>query len=588
MNSEFLHFNPLFNVLWLALLLLLATFLFIVLEWKKTTRFIYLRIAAVIVAMLSLAMFLLRPSYRTQDKADQYLLLTPNYSEVFVDSLLAVQSDLQIVGVGEGRTNYNNIQTRQQLKALDGKIAIIAGEGLPASHFQLLQDKSFQFLPAPTPFGIVDITLPTIAYPGQWSLLQGTINIKEPTTLQLLDPTGKTDSLFFNDIGEHAFEFQLFNKQPGNVLYTLGSKSKSTEETFSLPLHVKKFQKLEILLLQLAPGFEMRQLKNFLSAQGHGLQVRSQLSKNNYSYEKVNSDLKQSTIVNSETLKKHDLLILERSTFEQLSKGELSAIQQAINAGLGVLVVIDESKSTNKSSKELLEFTFLEDDKDTLHLSLFGSSKKSIIKKQKLTLAPKPEIAPVLTHSNKLLTAYRHKGFGKVGIQLLNETYQLRLSGDSSLYAKLWGELVSTVARKEEVASVITLEDEFPYYPGMPLKIDFFTTLERPSLYYMGQVLPITEDVLIDNLWHATLRSQHTGWNAVQLNDSTEYTFFVSDKKEWSALNRAKQMKLHKTESSTINTTTHEKVKRHQDIPGYLFFLTFLLSMAFLWLAPKL
>lgn len=590
MNDEFLNFNTLFNPSWTLTVLMLVTILLIVLEWIKTRRFIIYKIVAVSIAMLSVAMLLFRPSYLTNDKSDQYMILTPNYPTRVVDSLLKVHPELDVVRYGDSSKpmSITQIQTRQQLKDLDGKISFIAGEGLSKSHFSLLQHKTFHFLPAIKPIGIIEISLPGNTFPGQWSSIKGRINIQEPTTLQLIDPAGRIDSIKFNQTGEQDFTFHVLHKQSGNVLYIIKTISSLGEETFAIPLKVSQPEKLEILMLQQAPSFEMRQLKNFLTSQGHGIQVRSQLSKSNFSYEKVNTDKKQISSITDDILKEYDLLILENSTLEQLSRIESEALAKATKAGLGILLLMDQSDNRNKSAKSITDFSLTKDDRDTVHLSMYSSSKKHVIKKQRQVITPRQDILPVLVNQDKILAAYRYQHFGKVAVQLLNETYQLRLAGDSTVYAHIWSDLITLTSRQKIKNTDITLTDEFPYNPGEPLQVRVITNHESPMLYYEGKIVPLIEDVLIDNLWSVTIRPQKTGWNSVQLNDSTQYDFYISSKEEWSALRKQQKMNLHHTETGEFKYSNHGKVSRYEDIPSYLFYLTFLLSMAFLWLAPKL
>ncbi|MCZ8215061.1 MAG: hypothetical protein O9262_02430, partial [Cyclobacteriaceae bacterium] len=113
-------------------------------------------------------------------------------------------------------------------------------------------------------------------------------------------------------------------------------------------------------------------------------------------------------------------------------------------------------------------------------------------------------------------------------------------------------------------------------------------TEEKPLLYYEGQIIPLTENVLIDQYWSATLRPQKTGWNKILLNDSTPFTFFVAEQHEWSALRRQQQINLHQVEALKQTKANDEPIVQYETIPNYFFYITFLLAMGFLWLAPKL
>lgn len=590
MTKEFFIFNPIFNTFWLLFILVLVTIFLLVLEWLKPRRFFVYRLLAVIIAMLSIGMLMFRPSYLIRDKSDQYLVLTLNYQKQHIDSVLEAHPELIVISYGDSSKRESNekIQTRQQVKMLDGKIAFIAGEGLSKSHFNLLQHKTFHYLPGQKPNGILEISLPSPTYPGHLSVIKGKFNAQESTILQLIDPAGKIDSLILKYPGEHDFTFQVLPKQAGKVLYTLKTITSSTEETANVPLIISEPQKLEVLMLQLAPSFEMRQLKNFLTEQGHGIQVRTQLSKSNFSHERVNTELNQVTSINDDALKNYDLLLLENSTLEKLSQRETEAIVKATKAGLGILMLMDQADNKNKQANFVSSIPLLKDDHDTIHLSFYGSSKKHILKKQRLSINPKQDVIPVLANTDRVLSAYRHQGFGKVAIQLINETYQLRLSGDSTAYAAIWTDLISKSSRTKPIKTEITITDQLPYYIGAPLTLNIISDEDKPLLYYENQIVPITEDLVIDNLWSATLRPQKIGWNSVQLSDSSQYDFYISGEHEWSALRRQKQMDLHQAEVTEQREGDYESIARYKSVPSYSFYLIFLFAMGFLWLAPKL
>ncbi|NBP70455.1 MAG: hypothetical protein EBU52_17185, partial [Cytophagia bacterium] len=142
MTKGFLQFDPLFNLTWLMLVLFAVSILIIVLDLKKSRRFLFYRMLAIIIAMFSVAMLFLRPAYLNQNSSDQYLILTAHYSEQAVDSLLKIHPKLEILTYGDSskRATARPIQTRQQLKDLDGKIVYITGEGLSTSHLRLLEE----------------------------------------------------------------------------------------------------------------------------------------------------------------------------------------------------------------------------------------------------------------------------------------------------------------------------------------------------------------------------------------------------------------------------------------------------------------
>jgi hypothetical protein len=114
---------------------------------------------------------------------------------------------------------------------------------------------------------------------------------REPIVLE--DPAGAgLDSIILNSEKEQAFHLGTNLKVAGNYVFSLAIKD-SLGNLISrdpLPIVVNEKEKLKILVLNSFPTFETRTLKNFLAEAGHGLVVRSQITRGRFKYEYLNTE----------------------------------------------------------------------------------------------------------------------------------------------------------------------------------------------------------------------------------------------------------------------------------------------------------
>jgi hypothetical protein len=199
--------------------------------------------------------------------------------------------------------------------------------------------------------------------------------------------------------------------------------------------------------------------------------------------------------------------------------------------------------------------------------------------------------AYLVSHLQKGSTIYAGHvslGFGKVGFQSIEETYRLSLEGEKEAYAACWTSLLKNTSRKNETGSQLQLKNEFPIYPNEALHINVIQE-EAPQLTSGGIVIPVQEDVYLDNVWSAEVWADSIGWQKIEnLSDSTSLNYYVSDPTEWKTLRIQKQKRELLKRVVNQETQSQHQETELKEVSSWLFFLTFLLSAAFLWLVPKL
>ncbi len=523
----------------------------IVLETRRKQRFLVFRIVAQIFLVGSVLLLILRPSIVTS-RSENILLLTNGYDQKTIDSLPSLKP-VAVASVNE-------------LSKLNG-VSVIAGDGLPSWALDLLPSRDFKFVPSAEPNGITWIDLDDHIYAHRWNEIRGTYNGEE-TTIKLRGPGGIDDSV---KVSKGNFSLSFFAKAPGRFNYEL-----ITEEGIeTLPLVIEPERALNIIFISNYPTFEVRYLKNFLASKGHRLSIRNQVSKGLYKFEFANRPAINFQSLTTALLNDTDLLIIDENSLTSSSPSDQKNLRTAVDNGLGVIVLPETAKAP------LIEFTQIEQqDTATISLGRAGS-----IQLPALSIESKKS-TPLLTAKGRVVNGYSYSGAGKVGYQLLKETYRAGLQGKSDIYSALWVPLLEKVARTAKKDFKLKITSPFPYYENEPISFDIISSGKDPKITIDNIQYPLTEDVFIDDLWHGTTWLDGNQWHEF-LIDSVTTAVHVAKSDTWrsvSASNNRKATALRAGEQSNETTS----LSKDDSTIKILLFVTFILAAGFLWLAPKL
>ncbi len=342
---------------------------------------------------------------------------------------------------------------------------------------------------------------------------------------------------------------------------------------------------MNILFVQKFPSAEVRYLKNFLAEKGHALIVRSQISKNDFHYEFSNRESTRMDKLTSESLTEFDLFLMDSESLYGLSASELKSIEQAIREGLGVVVLMNDIDL--KKKLPLLNASLKTYAHDTVHLKM--KTQSIVLPALPVSVQALSSITPITSSAARILSGYRHEVAGKVGFQLLHETYRLLLEGKKAEYSMLWSPLLESTSRLTAESFKIQITNSFPCYQDEPLAVQVISSGDEPELKANSTLLPLLEDVLIDDYWHTTTWTGKPGWHLLTTQDSTALHYYVSPESEWNALRIANQQQQHlSNKPSIVSKKESNLTTEHKPISPLWFFVIFLLASGFLWLAPKL
>ena len=311
--------------------------------------------------------------------------------------------------------------------------------------------------------------------------------------------------------------------------------------------------------------------------------LRYQLSKNNFRYEYVNHDQIKIDRITSTLLNNHDLIVIDGGTFSSLSAAEKTLLDQSIRSGLGLLYV---TPITTKSHAAYFPFQSTSVKSDTALLKI--TSKSFSFPSAQLRITPNPSTIPVQKNNTGILSGYTFRGAGKIGFQLLQETYRLALAGDSISYAELWSPLLEQISRAAREPSKIRIVTAFPWHENEPIDIELISATENISLSADSLPLPLKENVSFDNIWHARTWAGTPGWHVLRTGNGTSLHYFVSKPGEWNSLSRVNQQNKNKIYARQDLDRLSEKIDSREEIPPLIFYILFLLGGGFIWLAPKL
>ena len=589
MTDRWFVTNSLFPVVWVIAGATLLAGISIWLEWKKNSRFRLIRCFAQLILLLALSLLLIRPAIRTEYDGEHSIILTSNFDRQVADSLIRVYPNAQLKRTAATRS-YRDAEVVGSLSQELNESSIVLGDGISLADLDAVPDNKFIYLGGTKPFGITSITHQQ-PVANQITQLQIGVNAKSDGQLLIKSPGGIEDSTTLAK-GRSSSRLNIRPKQPGQFLYSIiikdGNGSVVDEQPLALDILPEK--KLRILILQDYPTSEVRYLKNFLSARGHGLTLRYQLSLNIFRHEFANTEQKKINRIDNETLSEFDLALIDSDILKKMSTSERKQLNTSVRNGLGLLILFNESPQQRKSFEEVLNISFATTKTDTAYVSVQPGT-TTMVRTHASTAQPRNGMVPLLqTADKKILSGYSYNGIGKAGFNLLTETYRFIIQGNESTYAALWTPLLSKLSRKQQQQFSINILTTKPFYANEPVSIEILAARGKPTLIADDKKVTLTEDVLIDDRWIGKTWFKESGWHTLKTpEDSTHLNVYVYNENELSSIRITEQQRFNtiRQTSGDVAAIKNASVVYKPVSPAWFFF-TILLAAGFLWLAPKL
>lgn len=548
-------------------------------EYQRKMAYRLLRMVAMLVLWISLTGLVLQPGW-THLVVNEDILLTRGYQGSSVDSVMKVRPGARIFrtsDAAEYRTT-DQVVSPQDISGDKMHYQVVVGTGLTQNLLAQIDTAGYYFIPAPVPDDIIDFSLPEYIVPGRASTIMGTLHTMVPTTIALSGPGGREDSVVLSQGG--SFSLRFTPRAPGRYLYRIQTTTAKGSKEEIIPVVVQSPRVLRLLILQQFPTAEIRYLKNLLSQQGHQLTIRYQVSRSQFRYEFANQTGRQFDRLNRDLLDATDLVIGNPEVFTAMSRGELDMLQQAIRNGLGILLLVNEVPVKKGPLQSLLPLSFQTDKSDTMHLS------GSVFNIATVRPVADPAMVALIQNGRRIAAGYTFLGAGKSGFQLLQETYRLMLRGETARYASMWVPLIEETSRRF-AATQIHVRPRFPQVAGERMDIDLITSNAHPSLLADGLPIPMQEDILIDDLWHAQVRLDQAGWHQyLSLPDSGRLDIYLHTPDAWKGVRDVRQINANlwmARQGPMAGTHLNET-----PVSLLVLFLCLMVAAGMLWLAPKL
>jgi hypothetical protein len=297
--------------------------------WKEYNRSnksrLGLRIIAVIAAVIALACIALPLSYHadiTKQDKNEAVLITSGFNK---DSLNHYGARKLFTLDKKIKNIIPKVVALHSLSELTSDSTItqlrILGDGLEEEDLLQLNHLPVIFYPQASKNGITAISWNEKMNTGDELTIQGRFKNSSAKKVKLLLKGLSTvlDSVIVGSASTTDFQLTTTPKNSGKIVYSLvAMDGADTLEKESIPVQIDPVKPLKVLMLTASPDFESRFLKNWLSANGYAVAIRSAISKEKYNKEFINLEQFQLDHLTTPVLGKFDLLIGDLAVLKSL------------------------------------------------------------------------------------------------------------------------------------------------------------------------------------------------------------------------------------------------------------------------------
>ncbi len=424
-------------------------------------------------------------------------------------------------------------------------------------------------------------------------------NVNGIITVQLLDLVGTVVSVA-RVKSKETFSLSAIPKAMGHYHYTLQVKAESGEVINDelLPVEVIGAPPAKLLLMQSAPSFESKHLKNWASEQGASLLLLTTISKDKFITQSVNLPAEQQTVFTPDLLADFDLLIMDARALMNLSSQRQQWLQQAVDAGLGLFIIGDSELATAKNRPDILTSFTLTATTNALATQAVvrpqwpGNESELAFTFSPIAIKAKQSVGLVGT-TKRPLSLYQPQGLGKVALSILQNRYRWRLNGEMQTYTHYWQWLFSQLARTRSdsrfIAPAVDAIDRVNYRSQICLLSE-----QKPLMLLMGSsTISLATDRFNPYRQCGFYWPQSAGWQRFELQnevgDSLDVTHrFTFTTEQWQSWQQHERVQA--TTKFIIRREDKQddvKLMTLSPVSSTLYWWLLVLCAGFLWLERK-
>ncbi len=533
------------------------------------------RAAALIVAVASLLLLGLRPTRRAAVTPSDVVLATPG-ADPATARRLADSAGAAVVRIPEDVADGAALaRGRAELRTV-----IVTGWGLERDDAAALAGVTVLPRPAALPAGVVYVSFPTTLTLGSRLVIEGaTHGIPAGALLRLSGPGGSADSARLGEDGR--FRLSDVPRAAGRQVYRVEGIGSAE----SLGVWVAPPASPRALLLQAAPGFEHRVLRDWLAERGGAVAVRTAVSRDRWRTEFVNRAPLPLVPLREPELAEFDVVITDRRALDGLAPLERRALERAVTErGVGLIVSGDSLPGfASAAVPELGERRVRPD--------LPGHEPpRTAIPAEPAVLRERYAVATLIRDgSGAAIAQVTPRGAGWVALSLASATSPLWRSGERDAYAAFWSRVLTAVAR----APVAWRVRDEPHLVHHALRVT------GPGA---GNVVLVkTPDGTLDSVFvavdpleprqaHGTYWPRAAGWHTLAPDQADSMSLFVGDATAWAGVAAAARVTataLAATRARPGGVESGPRREQGRPIPRVWVFVLFVAAAGYLWSATR-
>ena len=574
----------------MGIVLLTIVFLGVVLI-RPNQRRRWIRILASLAVVMGMALLVVPINNASSVSGNTHLLiLTEGYQ---ADSVAAYNKSNTV------KLTWENLD-----QATIDKAATIHvfGYGLPDTSIWDIPKSTTNFHASALPTGIANIHWRQEIALGQSLLIQGRVYNPQHQILQLQLVSGLQviDQRLLSAQSSLYFQFNPSPKNLGTGNYQLVLlKGKDTLAKNIIPFMVQSPKPISVLLLQDAPGFEQKFLKNWLTDHGYQLAARTRISKQLFDQAFSNRASANLLNINANLLSDFDVLLTDETSLNSLTAMEQYQVRSAIREkGLGLLVTTDTILKNAAILDQQLSIKSIQDSVSAHHvLKMNGQDsawRPRLNKDAYLIITPSTKMQTLVSDAKgRVLTGIYLEGMGKIAFSTMEQTHLWLLAGKQWDYDFYWTQLLESVASQSATNETWTLGTGMDFVRQTVPIVQWKDAAKDSITLVSGSKVYLQQNSLYAFRQEGQFWPQQSGWQNLVTPSGQFKPWYVFDNKDWLLPQWSRRMQqtlawLAQPAQYVKDKTVKNAATQRQLIPAIWAWLILLLGFAVLWIESKL
>ena len=373
----------------------------------------------------------------------------------------------------------------------------------------------------------------------------------------------------------------------------------------------------KIIVFQSSPSFEIKQLQNWAAENGAQMMIQTKISKDRYITRLTNLEGMNQRNFSLELLQQFQLMVVDGRALMEFNSTQMSILESALNNGLGLIVIADQSLTeantqsqlpewlnplalkANSESRELVPywsdnldgFTAPVESFIPIMAAEFSAAENSSLNYQTKTLVQASNGWPIVKSTRV--------GLGKVAVSLIRNSHYWVTSGDKTSYSHYWQNLISQIASPMRNKFKLASESEPRFvFEKNTICIQSSSPVESITLrsvenFDKEQEIYLADSSTIPNQYCGVFWPEYAGWYQVtyydELNsESSQNWLSVYSLDSWSAFQQTTKtrdtLRFQQRQSQSV---VDGKKTVYQPINPWFFWWIFIISAGLIWVENK-